>query len=399
MEPISLIPSVFVGSGLPGDFEWEIRTGFRGVKALYVFNDNVADHQSSLPGGGNAIIRPYNRYGHKEVMAAGVSTGWSSEEGGFMRLTQDVSRVIDDDVSEICALLSTGKYTQLVYSAQPNNSAIIGTGIFEVCDTVKRCIVSKLRRAVQGIREESSFNEIWAPHELAEAVCDGLVKGGRVGLVMGTKRREDRIGSLVNLFYSCELDGVKMSSLNVCTLEALWHAHANGDKWEASALSVLSRMLAKKATEVNVVAAGPGTQSEQDLADPDEVLQRLVAVQKRECPKILEELNQYGRKKGHWIWWVFPTEVEGGCDPECTRVTWQTAPYLFKSEAAEDWLAVLEKLCDLVEERSSIHVVPSIDHGRIRHFLEFWKGLPEKPDWMTTVLQRLDECEWCSSDE
>mmetsp|Transcript_44219 Transcript_44219/g.80890 ORF Transcript_44219/g.80890 Transcript_44219/m.80890 type:complete len:334 (+) Transcript_44219:1-1002(+) len=333
-------------------------------------------------------------------MAAGVSTGWSPEEGGFMQLTQDVSRVIDDDVSEICVLLSSGKYTQLVYSAQPNNPEIIGTGIFEVCDTVKRYIPSKLHRAVQGIREESSFNAMWTPHELAEAVCDGLVKNGRVGLVRGTKRREDRIVSLVNLFYYCGLDGVKMSSLNVCTLEALWHAHANGDKWEASALSVLIGMLAKKTRKVNVSLAGPRTQSKQDcLADPDEVLQHLVAVQKRVCPKILEELNQYGRKRGHWIWWVFPTEVEGGCDPECTRVMRQTAPYLLKSEAAEDWLAVLEKLCDLVERRSSTHVVPSIDHGRIRYFLEFWKSLREKPDRMTTVLQRLDEFEWRSTDE
>jgi len=400
MEPIALIPSVFVGYDLPGDFEWEIRTGFRGAKALYVFNDNVADHQSSLPGGGNAIIRPYNQYGHKEVMAAGVSTGWSSEEGGFMHFTRDVIRDIDDDVSEICALLSTGKYTQLIYSAQPDNFEVIGTGIFEVCDAVKRFIVSKLRRAVRGVREERSFNETWTPRELAEAVCDGLVNRGRVGLVLGSKRREDRTSSLVKLFHSCGLDGVKMSSLTVCTLKALWHAHANGDKWEASALAVLSRMLEKKATEVKVFAASTGTQSKQDyLTDPDEALQRLVAVQKRECPKIVEELNQYSRKRGHWIWWVFPTELEGSCDPESTRVTRQTAPYLFKSEASEDWLAVLEKFCDLVEERSSIHVVPSIDHGRIRYFLEFWEDLPEKPDWMTSVLQRLDKYEWCSTDE
>merc|ERR1712232_924396 len=100
-------------------------------------------------------------------------------------------------------------------------------------------------------------------------------------------------------------------------------------------------------------------------------------------------------KRGHWIWWVFPTELEGACDPECTRVTRQTAPNLFKSAAAEEWHAILEKLCDLVE-RDGMGVVPSIDHGRIRHFLDFWKDLPAKPDWMSSVLQRLDRHEWRS---
>jgi len=144
----------------------------------------------------------------------------------------------------------------------------------------------------------------------------------------------------------------------------------------------------------------PRTQSERDnLPDANGALQRLVAVQKLECPRILQELNQHGRKISHWIWWVCPTDMEGACDPECTCVTRQTAPNLFNSEAADDWRSVLEKLCDLVEKENSVHIVPSIDHGRIHHFLEFWKSLPAKPDWVAIVLQRLDKYEWRSTDE
>jgi hypothetical protein len=397
MELISLVPSVFVGRGIPGDFEWEIRTGFRGGKALYIFNDNVADHRSSVVGGGNAAIRPYNRYGYAEVMSAGVSTGWSSEHGGFRQLTQDVRSVIQDDVSEISSLLSSGKYTQLVYSTEANNSDIIGTGIFEVCHPVKRYIVSTLRQAVQHARNSVSFNKTWGLVEIAEVVCDGLVRDGRVGLMIGTQRRDKRIASLINLFNSCGIDGAKMSCLNIRNLEASWHAHAKGEKWESSALSVLSRMLAdfENATNVGMIATQAGTQRVEDyFVDPYDAVKHLVLVQKREFPKIMEELKRYGRKRTHWIWWVFPTEHPGACDEENTYVTRQTAPHLCNSKATEEWLAILEKICDLVEEANTCQVVPGDDHGRIRYFLQFWKSLPNQPDRMTSVLRRLDECEW-----
>lgn len=146
MKPIELVPSVFVGRGRPGDFQWEIEVHYR-HRALYVFNDNVEDHRSWLPGGGNAVIRPYNRYNTLglEIVAAGVSTGRSSSQGGFGMLTDEVRRFIDDDLSEIGDMLTTGQYKQVVYSAHPDDPNIIGTGIFEVCLAVKRYIVAELR--------------------------------------------------------------------------------------------------------------------------------------------------------------------------------------------------------------------------------------------------------------
>mmetsp|Transcript_106560 Transcript_106560/g.200690 ORF Transcript_106560/g.200690 Transcript_106560/m.200690 type:complete len:265 (-) Transcript_106560:166-960(-) len=146
----------------------------------------------------------------------------------------------------------------------------------------------------------------------------------------------------------------------------------------------------------------PENMPSSELADSEEILQHLVEVQKRECPQILDELNLFGRKKSHWIWWVFPHEREGVCDPECTRVTQQTACALVTSDSAELWQAVLEKLCELLEEKgSTTDIIPAIDHPRIHCFLELWKALPDLPEWIMSVLQRLDKYAdaWCSIDE
>lgn len=134
------------------------------------------------------------------------------------------------------------------------------------------------------------------------------------------------------------------------------------------------------------------------IADPDEALEQLVSVQTRRCPEILQELEQHGRKRSCWMWWICPHEMEGACDPQCTRVTRATAQRLCESDAVDGWRAVLEKLCDLVEA-DGMHVLPSIDHGRVCLFLKFWQELPEKPEWMTSVLKRLGRYDWRPTSE
>ena len=70
MEISKLIGSVFGGTGKDGDFDWMI-TQDHYEDALFVFNDNKAQYKAHrdrpkdlagagcAPGGGNAIIRPY----------------------------------------------------------------------------------------------------------------------------------------------------------------------------------------------------------------------------------------------------------------------------------------------------------------------------------------------------
>jgi hypothetical protein len=146
---IEVIGSRFERPDEPGDFGWMItRPDYD--DALFVFNDNESEfraHQahgsgrSACPaGGGNAVIRPYQC--QDPPRAAGVPTG---DAGGYRALTDHVRATIDDALAAIRALLATGRYRRVIYSAH-NDAGDLGTGIFSVSDDVKRYIVSGLQR-------------------------------------------------------------------------------------------------------------------------------------------------------------------------------------------------------------------------------------------------------------
>lgn len=115
--------------------------------------------------------------------------------------------------------------------------------------------------------------------------------------------------------------------------------------------------------------------------------------QQERLPKVLRELEKTGRKTSHWIWWVCPTQLPGRADPIGTYVTKQTAVALMSGESAEEWRAVLEKLCALVDDVGT-SVLPKVDHGRVHHFLRFWSRVPNKPEWMEDVLESLRRFDW-----
>ncbi len=128
--------------------------------------------------------------------------------------------------------------------------------------------------------------------------------------------------------------------------------------------------------------------------DMHSAIAHLVQQQKRKCQDIKEELQQFGKKAGHWIWWICPTEMPGSNDPYGTYVAKETAHRLFADDAAEkEWREVLEMICELLEKKGT-EVFPGNDHGRILHFLKFWGALPNKPVWMDKVLQRMARYDW-----
>jgi hypothetical protein len=145
---ISVVGSVFAGRGRAGDFAWMIDQP-EYADALFVFNDNEGEfraHQRHAPGarqchagGGNAVIRPYQC--QDPPRAAGIPTGDSQ---GYPRLTDTARAAIDDALAAIRALLATGRYQRVFYSAADDSGAL-GTGIFVVGDDVKRYIVDGLR--------------------------------------------------------------------------------------------------------------------------------------------------------------------------------------------------------------------------------------------------------------
>ncbi len=153
---ITLTPSVFRPGDPATDFSWMIGHAPWERTALFVFNDNLGqstaflgqvDAGSVAPrssacqrGGGNAAIRPYQCA--SPPSAAGVPTG-----PGFAGL-DDARPAIDRALSHIARLLATGRYTEVVYSADANDPALLGHSIFQVPTDVRRYVPAQLRRLV-----------------------------------------------------------------------------------------------------------------------------------------------------------------------------------------------------------------------------------------------------------
>ncbi|WP_394796053.1 hypothetical protein [Armatimonas sp.] len=150
-ESIILVPSKFQGTKQVGDFSWMIEQP-EFADALFIFNDNESQfraHQTNprseagcAIGGGNAIIRPYQCT--NPPRSAGVPTG---DGGGYRQLTAEVKAVIDESIVAIGALLASGRYRQVFYSAT-NEEGELGSGIFDIGADVKAYIVAELRRVV-----------------------------------------------------------------------------------------------------------------------------------------------------------------------------------------------------------------------------------------------------------
>lgn len=145
-----LQPSIFVGRGQEGDFDW-MQSQPEHARTLFVFNDNqtqfeeheYGDHSYCKRGGGNAVIRPLQD--ESPPRAAGIPTG-TFATGGFQSLTPAIRMVIDRALANIRALASSGDYDRVVYSGDGAGS--LGTGIFNVGQDVKDYIVAGLTRVV-----------------------------------------------------------------------------------------------------------------------------------------------------------------------------------------------------------------------------------------------------------
>lgn len=154
MTAVALVGSVFRGAGRDGDFAWMIERP-EYADALFVFNDNEEQLRAFLkdpgrgsgcsPGGGNAVIRPWRC--EDPPRAAGVPTG-SLTRGGYPSLTPEARAAIDDALSVIDELLSTGRYARVFYSASDDGR--LGTGIFTVGDDVRAYIVAELGTRAAG---------------------------------------------------------------------------------------------------------------------------------------------------------------------------------------------------------------------------------------------------------
>ena len=110
------------------------------VLAIY---DNEEEQFTSKRGGGNAEIRVYNSFGSfkGKERSAGIPTG-SLKGGGYRSYSKNAERNIGASLERIEALLKTGRYSTDEYAS-------LGTGIFEVDETVKKEIVKGIYRAAR----------------------------------------------------------------------------------------------------------------------------------------------------------------------------------------------------------------------------------------------------------
>jgi hypothetical protein len=142
---IRKVKSVFTRPETEGDFAWMIEQP-KYARSLFIFNDNEtqfkafhANEPNGLhAGGGNAIIRPFQRGVHPR--ASGIPTG---DGGGYQHLDAHVMGVIDEALEYIKNLLESGRYDEIVFCTDPTGQTL-GTGIHNVAPAVKKYIFQGL---------------------------------------------------------------------------------------------------------------------------------------------------------------------------------------------------------------------------------------------------------------
>jgi hypothetical protein len=145
-RPVTVVPLVFNGQGRVGDFAWMIEQPTYG-HSLFVFNDNEeqflaflsGDSAGFLPGGGNAVIRPFRA--SVPPRSAGVPTGHAGR--GYEGLSPAVLGVIDRALDHLRGLVATGVY-DTVYFSRSAEAPTLGTGIFEVAPEVCQYVYDQL---------------------------------------------------------------------------------------------------------------------------------------------------------------------------------------------------------------------------------------------------------------
>ena len=154
---IEIIPSVYKSPGQDGDFGWMIEQD-EYKDAFFIFNDNEdqffayqnsSDDKKSIgcqPGGGNAIIRPWQC--KTPPRAGGIPTGTTA---GYKNLDQKtkvknitVRDLIDKAIDNIKITVEENHYKRVYFSSESTDGKIIGTGIFKVGDDVKLYIVKRI---------------------------------------------------------------------------------------------------------------------------------------------------------------------------------------------------------------------------------------------------------------
>jgi uncharacterized protein (DUF1810 family) len=120
-------------------------------------------------------------------------------------------------------------------------------------------------------------------------------------------------------------------------------------------------------------------------------LDALLSRQRTEMPRALAELETHARKRTHWAWWAFPTAKPGRSEPPPASYVVPALRSELLRYAPPEWKKVLQKICELVrasDDGRLGHVLPPIDHGRVKHFCSFWDEVASETEehaWLVQV--------------
>lgn len=137
---IEIVPLVYDRVTKKGDFKAMIDSG-QYNDTLILYNENCKDMYNlgdDTPGAGTAAIRHkswlYNQDNEDEsVLVLGIPTGVSTASGGFKVLDEDAKQAIKLSFMRIIALVRRFPHIKrIVYSADPDDTRLLGTSVFAV---------------------------------------------------------------------------------------------------------------------------------------------------------------------------------------------------------------------------------------------------------------------------
>ena len=156
-----------------------------------------------------------------------------------------------------------------------------------------------------------------------------------------------------------------------------------------------AKLIASTKLEKSYGAATPQPKNPYDLKNHySQNIRSLLRKQSCYCQNILGELNREGRKTGHWIWWIFPTDLPGKSEPPPKTFVLPSERHDFLRLSEEtDWQTCLEVIAALVDEKGMDVVLPREDRGRVHFFCKFWTEIVDDlPTWLRHVLGILSKC-------
>lgn len=102
---------------------------------------------------------------------------------------------------------------------------------------------------------------------------------------------------------------------------------------------------------------------------------------------VYREVCEHASKRGHWVWWVFPTDRPGGSEPyEAKSFVPPEDREAFLRKAPVMWRVVLEKIVS-----KPGFVDNPQDFGRMAGFIRFWRPVAREGHWLAKVLHSLEE--------